>query len=557
MSCLKPHQMEDKVIRGLTLTDKEHLSRCEHCSTLYESILHEQQDWNSRLYSARASEEFTTNIMNALEDVEVEPAGSIEEKNMTWFRRTNIKKWVSAAAVIVILAWGSYFALQQPLVQQQLGIKQEQPDSWWATPMELVGYGIFKKYGELAHYPKIEAESNGITVSVEEVLADATQILIALEITKDKDVNYSPHLGWEMNMEDYFRVTNSEGKDIGIVDNNKSRGMNEYKFVRIPLDTSNISDTIQITSTLNKLQASDANGEPIFLEGDWSFEFDIDMRKAMQQAVITELHESYQMPDGTKVRAEQLTRTPNGYRIDFVTEQASADVSEENPLYSGDEETLLYFDLANVTAGDNYERYVYFNDDDNRMTIRYRDDKELHWSLYFNAEQDMVDKPFVFHFKGYSQLASTKGEITFRPRALLSKPAVFKDQGDQFTFTSMTVSDDPGGEDEKVGILSLTAELKNNFAKDKWVMTDKNGQEYQVEYRGAMDMDTKELSGFKFIMRGMSELPEEVTLKRVTTDKTVDDMNWKLELPGVKEVPWELIDWEKEELKYRMNLVSE
>lgn len=552
MSCLKPHQMEDKVVRGLTVADTEHLSRCERCSTLYEAILQEQQEWNSRLYSSRISPEFTAELMNALEFAEIEPADSKEEKRMTWFRRTNLKKWVSAAAVIVILAGGSYFTLQQPLVQQRLGIKQEQPESWWATPMELVGYGIFKKYGELAHYPKIEAQSNGITVSVEEVLADATQILIALEITKDKDVTYSPHIGWEMDMEDYFKVTNSEGTDIGIAENNKSMDMNEYEFVRVPLDPSHISDTIQITSTLNKLQASGVNGEPIFIEGDWGFEFDIDMKKAKQQAVITDLNESYQMSDGAIVRAEQLLRTPNGYRIDFVTEEGSADATVENPLYSGDEETLVYFDLENPTDGNDYERYVYFNDDDNRMTIRYRDEGELHWSLYFNAEPDMINKPFVFHFKGYPQPASTEGEITFRPKSLLSKPAVFEDQGDQFTFTSMTVSDDPGGRDEKVGILSLTAELKNNFAKDKWVMIDMHGQEYQVEYRGAMNMETKELSDFEFIVRGMSELPEEVTLQRVITDKTVDNMNWKFELPGVKEVPWELIDWEAEELKYRM-----
>lgn len=103
MSCLKPHQMEDKVIRGLTLTDKEHLSRCEHCSTLYESILHEHQEWNSRLYSARVSEDFTTHIMNALEDVEIEPIDPNEEKRMTLLRQRNIKRWISAAAVVIVL----------------------------------------------------------------------------------------------------------------------------------------------------------------------------------------------------------------------------------------------------------------------------------------------------------------------------------------------------------------------------------------------------------------------------------------------------------------------
>lgn len=141
MSCLKPHQMEDKVIRGLTLTDKEHLSRCEHCSTLYESILHEHQEWNSRLYSARVSEDFTTHIMNALEDVEIEPIDPNEEKRMTLLRQRNIKRWISAAAVVIVLG-ELYYALQQPFVQQQLGI-QEQIEPW-ATPMELIGYGIFK-----------------------------------------------------------------------------------------------------------------------------------------------------------------------------------------------------------------------------------------------------------------------------------------------------------------------------------------------------------------------------------------------------------------------------
>ncbi|MEK3914215.1 hypothetical protein [Paenibacillus sp. FSL H7-0331] len=119
-------------------------------------------------------------------------------------------------------------------------------------------------------------------------------------------------------------------------------------FFPEPLQTDRITIEGGLTQLGNKM------GNIPIRQGQWNFDFSIDMKKANKKTTITPLKGSYTTPDGMTVRLKRLTRMVQGVRLEHDTE-----LSEEALARSPQElwkQQGLKFHLEDMQGGGDPKR---------------------------------------------------------------------------------------------------------------------------------------------------------------------------------------------------------
>jgi hypothetical protein len=122
-----------------------------------------------------------------------------------------------------------------------------------------------QEYG-LVHRPNIKVKDKGDMVKVDEVVADPTRVVMALQLFGPDDF--------------YYMVA----------------------FFPEPLQTDSITLEGQLTQLGNEIR-----NIPV-TRGDWSYRFSIDMKEARKQTKVTSFEGSYTSPDGMTIRLKRLTQ---------------------------------------------------------------------------------------------------------------------------------------------------------------------------------------------------------------------------------------------------------
>ncbi|MFD1774804.1 DUF4179 domain-containing protein [Paenibacillus rhizophilus] len=510
-----------------------------------------------RIYaSVRLPDEFTEQVMENLRHTEMLPA---PRRSRDWYRmRVNHRLrpsilWGSAALVasamsLLIISILSALGTTRPisLVPKPVSELSQRP------PLQVIQW-VDNSLAEaqalgIVQQPSVEVSDKGYTLSLQDVIADSSRLVLSLQIT---DESGRPDKGWTKSRFDnqQLRILNEDGEEIGYYlsklplehgsNNEKSQKLwLTYVFSRPP------GDNVIIEGNVQKLYVGDVGTEPV--SGKWSFSYTADMTKSKKLTATNALDDSYTTPAGLKINMRQLVHTPIGAQLQFdtsLTDEASAlstkGLGKQLMLnYHFEDENGRI--LSKVNGPGSYTGFppdVYLN----HFATEDAQTGTQHWTYSFSyLPYDSMKVRFVLD--SYSIPVQSEDSVTFRPEKLREQPVVLEAQGDIFKIHAMDIeksSNEPG----LSGHITVSGEVVNSFNEDRWIARDESGKEYKVYFVGnvrngntiTIDEPKEGVNSKSYLdVLGMTAMPQKLTLIRNVTDKKYTDVNWSFELPQIE-----------------------
>lgn len=526
MRCWKLAQTKE-YIRSGNKADEElefHLHMCPECRSLLAAAEEKERVWTELLYAERLPEGFTDQVMASLEQIEIEPAGEEIYSPIGTKRRIRnlrpLKKsilWI-ASLLVVAMALTLY---AQPSIADWVR-------SMFSKETSDVGMMDARSLG-LVQNPHVKVKDKGYTIEINEVVADATRLVMGVKVTDPQGKPLIYQVDWSG-----LHIKDKNGNEIGQI-----RGMeasSNIEKLNISFMQEVHTDELVVEANVNRIHIPWSEK---VVEGSWDFKFKADIRGANALNITTPLHETYTTPDGLTIQMEKLVRTPSGVRL-FMATTLSPEAAKRSPGELESQQQLMFHfenEKGEEIAGvNNVFRGARVIAQDSVLQ-----DGKRHWVYTFNyLPYDRQKLRFVFD--GYTIPVTSSGSVELVPSDLKEHPVIFKDQGDVVTLSGFTVGHDPNArvnETEIAGLIEMTGRFINSFQHDQWVVRDQDGREYSAKFRGSVRMDKiQEASGDPgFVVQGMTELPEKATLIRKVTDKWVPNVNWSFKLPMGKPIP--------------------
>ncbi|MFS0870757.1 DUF4179 domain-containing protein [Paenibacillus xylanilyticus] len=513
---------------------------------------------------------FTLQVMKKLDDVSMDSEADrnlfVKKASRThWMRRAGI-----AAVAIVILAGGAWFAFDYKVGPEQPAVNavNHPPLPNIPVPEELKysyladDYKRLKPLGLVVN-PNIHIEDQGYTLKIEDVLVDRSQIVITTQQNAPDGSTINsvyPEMG-------RIHITDGQGNSIASLASFGDPIQNGSRYQRFVYQLQDdIPDEVVVRGELGHLNVgSYYNFETKSYEDkdvtvDWSFQFNIDMTKAKSLAVEAPMNNTYTTPEGVKLDMTQLVRTPNGTRLDMnvsLRDQLSAKVGENWEKHM---DILYHIEIPETNE------YRIFNG--SRANARYakfrlRDTSQLSLDGGKMRLSETWDPAFVtvnakkirFVLDGYTLPVKEEKSVEVDLDKRRTEPnqfytfAQFEQFGDQvvlydYNYEPVYNPSNGGLEGKSSLVLEGNGRFQNAFIGDEWVAVDPQGIEYPVEVIGVPDQPNNNeeyvVNDLKLKIRGFyKENGTKFTLKRTVVNRDFRDVNWTVDLPSFKSLPWQ------------------
>ncbi|MCC3374022.1 DUF4179 domain-containing protein [Cohnella sp. REN36] len=518
----------------------EHLAACPSCAARYEELLREQAHWNEDLFGDSLPASFTDEVMAAIAASDAAPS----PETKTTFRPGRIgigrtrasrrKLLISSVLLLLAVCMAASFAI--PAVADRLRSLFEQggaADSGLLRAQEL----------GLIQHPDIRVTDQGYTVRIDEAAADASRVVLALQVFGPDGRHLREHLHLtplDLDVSrNHITLKDEQGNVIGEL---FDQGMTEdfyYLVCRFtsPPQTDQITVEGQLTTLGNESDRPGVDKIPE-IKGNWSFRFPLDLRKADSHTTASTLDLGYVAPDGLTVRLTKLTRMVQGIRLELDTE-----LSEEAMLHSpGDlwRQMSLSFHFEDQKGREIHSVHTRKRNTKSKLESEsgVPGDRPglMHWSFTFKEMPE--NKPFTFVFDGYEVAERDDASVSFAPAELRDHPIPFHFSGDDLLLTDFRVASPPDTNgDVPEGALRLTGGFRNSDRPGKWVIVDPQGREYALTARGSSSVDgTDWKNGFIRILdyelraAGLTTVPDELRLKRTVIFRLYNDVDWSASL---------------------------
>ncbi|MEC0240944.1 DUF4179 domain-containing protein [Paenibacillus dokdonensis] len=525
MRCWKLAQTKEYLHSG-NKPDEElefHIEICPECQSLMHAAAEEEKIWTELLFTESLPNDFTQQVMASLELVDIEPAG---EESMAVSKKRHpksrpfLKKGALWVASLLVVAMALTLYAQPSIADWVRSIfSRETSDSGMMDARSL----------GLVQNPHVKVKDKGYTIEINEVVADATRLVMGVKVTDPRGKPLIYQVDWGG-----LHIKDMNGNEIGQI--RGMEGSNNIEKLNISFLQEVHTDELVIEANVNQIHIPYSDK---VIKGKWDFKFKADIRKANALNITTLLHESYTTSEGLTIQMEKLVRTPSGVQLQLST-SLSGEAAKRSPEDMESQQKLMFHfeneqgeDISSVnnSRGGHPETII-------SQQSELQSGKR-HWTYTFRyLPYDRQKLRFVLD--GYSIPVKSTGSVEFVPSKLKSHPVIFKDQGDEITLSSFIIGQDPNLQEQKtVGLIQMKAKFKNEFDKDAWFVRVPDGREYFTSFRGSVSMgEIKEASGDPgFIVYEMTELPEKATLIRKVTDKWYSNVNWSFELPKGKPIP--------------------
>lgn len=518
----------------------------------------QERQWEKKLFQETPDFNFTENVMKEIEHLEME---HIEQEPVTTGhskrRRQRKRRRLISAAAAVVLIGGSLTVWTQPELKRQVLsvfspfwqqedeiLKKEKEMSEWTW------YGDYLRSKPLGliQYPKVKVEDKGYSFEVKQVQFDGSRMIIAaVEKGPDGKLLQAPleaPLG-----EGGITVTDLQGKKIAKEARSGGDPSNLANYVFLFED--DIPDTVvvkneadHITISTEDKETGKSRREKVDL--DWKFQFKLDTRKGREMAVNQTIKDAaYTTKDGLEFELGRLIRTVNGIRLDMNITPNTDMISKLGPEWWRDIRMWYHFETDDA---DNSLSYIgdRINYSQAKVEGRLFDRKQQ--SLWWSDTPDNVNLPpdtkkLKFVLDGYSVPVNEEAKVTVQLKeGGETNKAVFKENGDQISFTKYTYEKDEETKENELR-MDIEAILKNGLGSpDDWAALDHTGKEYKVDFRGSVGTykdDLQKTMDMQVIIMGFPAEAKQITIKRKTTNKMITDVDWSVDLPSYDALPWE------------------
>ncbi|RKN86209.1 DUF4179 domain-containing protein [Paenibacillus ginsengarvi] len=394
----------------------------------------------------------------------------------------------------------------------------------------------------LVQHPNIKVKDKGYTVKIDEVVADPTRVVLALQL-------FGPDGRHDRNslvflQENQVTIKDDKGRIVGSLYDYGLTPDFYYlvAFFPEPLQTDSISLEGRLTQLGNDIQKIPVT------RGDWSFRFSVDMKEAKKHTKETPFEGSYTSPDGMTIRLKRLTQMVQGVRLEMET-QLSEEALSRSPGELWKKQMLkFHFEDAEENEIHSVNTTKTPHMDSLMSHIGIPGDKPglMHWSFTFQYLPH--DQPYRFVFDGYSIPETDGTSIEFEPAKLIDQPITFRSLGDELILRKFTVESPPdtnGNVPE--GALHVNGSLRNEKKYSEYVMLGTDGKQYTVTGRGTSsgrgsgwkDQEIT-LSGsrpelfYQFRMAELPTIPDKLILKRTVVDRLYNNVDWALPGPVLR-----------------------
>ncbi|WP_153732881.1 DUF4179 domain-containing protein [Sporosarcina obsidiansis] len=513
------------------VTEKEsdrvqaHVETCSHCQVVVEAFLEEQRFVMETLQNPELPDDFADKVLGQLEPFEQKVA-----------RRKTPWKKVMLSAAGVVLAVGLSAALS-PSFAQLIGgfFSSEQVDDGLRLAME----------AGLAERVDLEVEDQGITLKVEDVMADSSRVSLSYQVLKngkpqdtyfDSGDSANKVTAFDANGNEITRLSSGwwDGGDYGLFE----FSLREYEEI----------DQLTI-----RFDVVELNG----VKGNWQLEVPVDLREKRQLTKTLPLNDATITTNGVKIDLQKAQMAPSSTELFYET---SFMEEEQASIEKARKEFMLRFGSESVESLINaYETAIAYHLEDHDGNVLYawnRMNEEkgheeaigmlsgsgenldtlghVKWVNSFIPKKEQPDVTFVLD--GVYKTVPTDFSIKIKPNELKDKPYSFEFEGNDLTVVKAKNETNYSFRKSLLPIAkesTFIIEMEGNREPGAselgwWLVEDDKGNVYQAGPSGSV---VNEKVSFELTLPRFKEEPKELTLHLFSV-KRYEPVNesWKFPL---------------------------
>ena len=515
MSCPtidKLSQYVDNLLTEQELVDiSAHLKGCNDCKHMVEELYEEQKLLIETLQTPALPDDFASTILEQL-------APYKKPKRSAWQRRMLF-------AAGLVLAVGLSTTLNPSFAKWVGGM--------FVTDQVDEGLKIASNAG-MAERVNREVTDQGLTLRVEDVVADSSRVALSYQIVNKKGKIQDSYLELADSMNEIY-ASDQNGKRLDGVGMEWQAG-SDYGLIEISLREQKNLETVNVTFDLVELDG---------VKGNWRMEIPVDLKERNKFTTTLSLNGAVTSMNGVNINMKEVRFAPSSSELLYETsyakeEQAKveAEIKNLNERFGeGIVNTFANYGTAIQYHIENEEKKAVYHhnsflegkghpSDTGMIQGTGADTGEIGqvaWNESFIPQKE--DGKLTFVLDGVVKTVPSDFSITFKPKELKKNPVSFEYEGNFITIKDV----------EKKLKLSLRkslnpVDIQNIFTIEMeggkeagssdfgaWAIVDNQGKAYLAYHSGSI-LDEKDKNGrYKTTLDlrayDINEVPEELTLQ--------------------------------------------
>jgi hypothetical protein len=538
MKCLtadKLSQYVDQLLQQPEMIEiNHHIKTCDSCNHIVEAFKGEQLFLKETLQTPTLPDDFATRVLDQLEPYKQK---TIRPK------RTALKRILFTAAGVVLAVGVS--TTYNPALAKWIG-------GLFSSGQVDEGLRLASEAGFTKHINQ-EVTDNGITLKVEDIIADTSRIAISYQLfNENKKIRDS-----------YFDLSNPINK-MTIIDGNGKQfeplslswgNQGEYGLIEINLEEKDLSEKLTIKLNLHEL-----NGK----KGNWQIDIPVDLSDSLKATTTVPLQEATTSQLGVQLKMKEFRYSPSANELSYETSYTK---EEHDSIQAKIHKLEKQFGKGATTPFTQFGmdlQYHIENEEGKIISMRnsFTEGKghpidsgtlsssgrnmgqfgHTIWSDSFIPEKGSSKLNFILD--GIFKTEPTDFSVKIRSNDLKKHPISFEYEGNFINVSDVKIDHDFSLQKSLVPVkkqTSLTIKLDggkeaNSTLLGTWVLVDDKGKSYPVTNTGSSILDEKDEHGryktsITLQTSELDEMPEEFTLHLISATRYYELKDkWKLPL---------------------------
>lgn len=526
------------------LEDKEHIeidnhvAQCADCGQVVATFRTEQEFLKETLRTPILPDDFAIQVLDKLEPYDQKP---VNRKWKPWER-------IMVSAAGILLAFGLTATFNPSFANWISGL--------FGTDQVDEGLRMAADAG-LAQRVNKEVTDKGLTVKVEDVVADSSRIAFSYQIFNSAGETVDIGLNFiDANNKD-VTVIDQDGKKLEISSMGWTGvGDDGYGSVEISLREHQGQEKVTI-----QLMLSEIDG----IKGNWNMEIPVDLNESIKLTNVRPLKDFQISFDGVEVKMKEARFAPSANEILYETgftkdelEKIENEIKDLNKIFGHERvgESMFYGTAIGYSIEkENGEPIVQLNtfvegkghpSDEGAFLSGSGVDMEQFGRLDMK-DSFVPSKPnqkLSFVLNGVFKTVPSDFSITIKPKDIKKNPVSFEYEGNHIMIKkakmdkefSLGKSQGPKIEKESKFIIEMEGGREATATQlGTWILVDNTGKVYDTHGGGAI-LDEKDKHGRykttqELMVEGMDEIPEELTLYLVSVTRYTELKDkWKVPL---------------------------